>query len=487
MDTGAPDFSSYLDSDAVYPVPGEGGGWEQQPLKLSGDFYGEVDDVTRGVSMLAVPPDAEWSFSDDAPGGIDHYDKSGDAFRGIHMDVNPDEFYMQDELGMPHCLGGLPDGLDKSGLHCEETENIISAHPGVVRRFTEANRPPPTPSNPLFQFAATAIRLHSTAPFEIGNLVLEFLADRVKSSIKKVNFAKFAIKAEVFVDSSSCLLKVRVYEEVCGAFRVEFMRRAGDCLAFGEAHRMAVERLAAHLPAFPAAAGTPELPKACPLGRGLDGAGTEGLLPLLDMADDTSHPDLQAESACSLLELARDGPEARRLCNARAFDGLKKLLRSSQDRVAFPAACTVSALAQHPEAAQCFADEGIVPVIADRIRSTATSELVQQELSHALRTALTSCATALSKQVSDEIVEALADVTKDARIGGGPPERRLDGACGPPPGEAAVVQCGGLGLAAADFGAARRSQPPACPAPVQPCTPGPPGASRAPGPSRATS
>lgn len=494
MDGTAPNFSSYLDSDAVYSVPGEDAGWEQ-PLKLSGDFYGQVDDVTRGVTLAAAPSDmSSWTPYDEF-GGLDIYGRPEDVFKGIHMDIGPPELYLQEPLDMP-CLNGLPDRLDKREPAGVVSDSITDTDPGVVRRFTESDRPPMAPSSRLFQFAATTLRMRTVAPFEIGNLVLDFLTTRVKATIAKVNFAKFAIKAEVFIDSSSCLLKARSYEESQDSFCVEFQRRKGDCVAFGEVYRLAVEFLTARLPAFPAGTDVPEIPKACPPGRGLGVVHAEDVTPLLEMADDISRPDLQAESAASLSELAQRDSDAHCLCNARAFDGFKKLLQSSQDNVTFSTACTLSALAQHPEAAPCFANQGILPVIADKIRSTATSELVQRELAQALHKTLASCATELSEKVSEEIRQALADATKDVHIDNATVrsslleayallECRHPGALGPLSGEATVVQCGGTGWAAEGSQAGRQPPPPARGALVQPCTSSPPIARNGPDARRA--
>uniref|UniRef100_A0A7S4Q8W6 Uncharacterized protein n=1 Tax=Alexandrium monilatum TaxID=311494 RepID=A0A7S4Q8W6_9DINO len=486
MDGATPGFGSCLDSDAAYPVPGEDGGWGQT-LKLSGDFYGEVDDVHRGVSMPAAPPDMEWGCSD-AFGGIECYREPDDILRGIHMDVGHPELHWQDQFDMA-CLGGLPASLEKGGSASTATGGAVPVSSRVARRFAESDRPPLAPSDPLFQFAAKALRLHSTAPFEIGNILLDFLATQVKSSIIKVAFAKFAIKSEVFLDGASCLLKARAYEEAVGRFCVELQRRGGDCVTFGRVHAMAVHYLTERLPTSPLAADVPEFPKVCPPGIEIGSVDAEGATPLLDMADDSSRPDLQADSAASLLGIAQNKMDVRCLCNARAFYGLKKLLlQSEEDKIAIPTSCTLSALAQHAEATPCFANEGILPIIADKIRSTATSEIVQQELAKALHTTLASCATALSAKVSEEVLEALVDATEDAHIGSGAIrssllearsllERRHVGALGPLPGEATVVQCGGPGLAAegpCPEVCLPPSQPPAHRAsPVQPRTPSP--------------
>mmetsp|Transcript_18010 Transcript_18010/g.37498 ORF Transcript_18010/g.37498 Transcript_18010/m.37498 type:complete len:498 (+) Transcript_18010:197-1690(+) len=483
MDETTPNFSSYLDSDAVYPVPGEEEGWEQ-PLKLSGDFYCDDDDITRGVSMPAAPPDMSWT-SFDMYGDVEFYGKSEDVFKGMHMDISPPDLYLQDPLDMPHILKTLPEGLDHIGL-ADVAADSAATDPGSVRRFTETDRPPlaPSRSQPLFHFSATTLRIISTAPFEIGNLLLDFLGTQVKSLIMKVNSAKFAIKAEVFIDGASCLLKARCYEQACDAFCVEFQRRKGDCMAFGKTYQLAAEYLTMRFPSFPVTTDIPELPKVWPPRQGFDIVDAEDTAPLIDMAEDTSLPDLQAESAAALLELAQNSSQAQCLCNPRAFNGIKELLRSSQDNIKFPTACMLSALAQRPEAAPCFADQGILSLLADTIRSTATSELVQQELAQALHTTLASRATVLSEKVSEEVMGALADATKDVHIGNASVrsslleayamlERRCTGVPGQPSGEATVVQCGGTGLAAGGPKAER--QPPAlaqC-APVQPCTSSP--------------
>jgi len=506
MDEAAHGFGTFLGSDAAYPVPADEGGWDDQP-KLSGDFYGQPDDVTRGLSMaiahadfyglpddvtrgvpMAIAPADFHCLPDDvtrgvsmpcAPydmlGGLEFYGKE-DAFPGIPRDIGDPDFCYQDPLDMRQCLGGLPQGLDDNMVDGTVTDHLGSAGTvgtAVLQRFTEANRPPSVPSHTGFQLTATTLRVHSTVePFEIGNAVSDFLSTQVKSSISKVRIEKFAIKAEVFIDNASCVLKVRCYYGACAAtYFVEFQRRKGDCVAFSKAYQKAAEYLSSRLPVFPAVAAVPVLPKACPPERGLGAAYTEGIAPLLDLANDASHPTLQEEGAASLSDFAQNTQDAGLLCNESAFDGFKTRLHSTQDSIAYYTACTLSALAQRPEAASCFADHGILPIIADKIRSTATSEIVQHELAQTLNTALAACATALSETVSEEIMGALADATKDVHIGNASMHRNLQearsmlkhrhvGASGPPDGKATGVQYGGTGSAAVGSLAARHTPPP---------------------------
>jgi len=160
-------------------------------------------------------------------------------------------------------------------------------------------------------------------------------------------------------------------------------------------------------------------------------------------------PALKAEAAASLSNLASDDQEASCLCNGRAFDGFKELVQSSQDSIVYPAACTLSALAGRPEAAPHFVDQGILPVVADKIRSKSTSNIVHLELVKALST----IAAKFPEEVSNEIMESLADIPifgetltqQQVQEASSALEYRHTGAPGAPSGEAAAVQSGGAG------------------------------------------
>mmetsp|Transcript_86819 Transcript_86819/g.202048 ORF Transcript_86819/g.202048 Transcript_86819/m.202048 type:complete len:485 (+) Transcript_86819:197-1651(+) len=455
------DCGPYFNADELTrSAPGQPDqGWEE-PLNFSGDFYAPVDEVTRGVSMPTGPPNTAL-LEDLEPYGSGSDEKS----RGIFVDFDAPESCYHDALGdafeVPPCFDILPSSFDqphelrgKEAGRTTRTSQPTTCQSPVLRRFTETDRPPVMPEDPLFQLNNTTLRIHSNASFQVGNLVLDFLTNKLKSQIKKVNPQKFSVKAEIFVDGASCVLKIRTYEVKCETFLVEFQRRSGDCVAFGKAFQLAAEHLTPH---FLASSGAADLAKTPKLPRCKhDTTDAEGIEPLLDIAtaEDREHLALEEEAAAAFSELAHDSQEVPSLCNSRAFDGFKKLLCSSQENVAYPTACTLSALAQWPEAAPYFANQGILPIVAEKIRSVKTSDLVQQELAQALNKTLAVCATTLSEKVSEEIMESLSDATKSLRISNALTYQQVQeaysalkyryaGAPGTLPGKAAVVQCGG--------------------------------------------
>mmetsp|Transcript_19196 Transcript_19196/g.55746 ORF Transcript_19196/g.55746 Transcript_19196/m.55746 type:complete len:451 (+) Transcript_19196:187-1539(+) len=394
--------------DALYPVSEEMQGWGA-PLQLSGDFYHEPDDVTRGVS---IPPAAlDLPYMSNSFADLDFCcHEPADALKGLSLgsamgfDMEP--------FGTPECLGVLPGqaavGLGPGGL----------AVPAGAERFTATDHPPPAPLDELYEFAATTLRVRSASPLDIGNHLLDFLETQVTSTTMKVNRLKFTIKVNVFNDNTMCTAKIRTYREAPETFAIEFQRRKGDCVAFSKVFLQAAQYLSARLEAVPAAPvpATPGAGKAPQLQLLSDSRPEDSLDLLLDLANDDC-PPLQAEAAISLADVAQDGAGAASLCNARAFRGLKELLKSTQDDVAYPTATALSALSQRPEAMSCFAEQDILPLVIDKIRSTATSELVQRELARALNTVITGCAERLSDKVSEEIMHSLADAAKDAHFG----------------------------------------------------------------------
>merc|ERR1712176_808373 len=135
--------------------------------------------------------------------------------------------------------------------------------------------------------------------------------------------------------------------------------------------------------------------------------------PFLDMAGRVDLPELQAESAAGLAELAQDDKSATSLCTAQAFKQFKKLLQSSQMEIVYPTARVLLHLAHCPEAAKCFAEEELLLLIVDKVRAVCTSPLVRQGLAQAFNVATAHCVGALSQQASELIMDALADAMKE--------------------------------------------------------------------------
>lgn len=263
------------------------------PVQLTGDFYRESDDVTRGVTLL-----------------------SGE------------EMYFPHELSCK-CL----------------TE---SAAPSM--RFSDSVLPPAVPLAES-QMLPTSLRLTTDSAADVAESICQFLETEVASIIIKVSPQKFSVKADVFQDLNGCpahcLLKARVWR--CGTtLLVEFCRRRGDSVAFQGLFRAAVQFLLTKFesPAMPEMTNFALPPPAPETLAKLE------LLPLLDMIQGgAAQGPLQAEALAALAALAnlsQAGADA--VC--AALQELRPSLRaagaSPSSEVAFPACCLLSTLGEVP-------------------------------------------------------------------------------------------------------------------------------------------
>lgn len=365
---------------------------EPNSWRFTGDFYRETEHVTRGVT-LAQPagegPGLSSAFTDFSHGG----------------------FYDDDVKGMPMVSGSsgldLPNWLSGGKLHGDIGEKIRCLGSGPPK-FEEGDCPPSMPTDSYFKLEVTTVHVESVLAFQIGNELLEFLASKVISSVTKVNRKKFSIKADVFVESVMCTLKIRTYQQDGNKYAVEFQRRSGDCVTFNNAFQQALKFLKSR---FPIASSSEQesrpdafLMPPAPALRG-DKA---GFLPLLDMAGLVEFPGLQAECASALAQhMAQDGPLAASLCTERAFEEFKKLLQRDETDVAYPTARMLSLLVQLPEATHFFLETGLLPLIVEKVRSKTTSSLVQQELLQVLQAAMAGMPEAALNKIGSDISKIL--------------------------------------------------------------------------------
>uniref|UniRef100_A0A7S4UWC9 Uncharacterized protein n=1 Tax=Alexandrium monilatum TaxID=311494 RepID=A0A7S4UWC9_9DINO len=387
--------SSDLDPATFSPTPREVDGW-RHPTPLTGDFYREPDNVVRGLSLSQASLEAPClsPFKGFADGGF--YCEPDDILQGISISPGTQADLLRGSLDLCKVLGKAPDCPSKA-----------SCIPADNERFTEANIPPDTPSDRFFKLEATTLHLSSRAPWDIGNDLLDFLNTRVVSSITKVNRQKFTVKADVFIEASSCALKARAYREERGMYALEFQRRSGDSVAFNRLFQQAAEVLSPRFVPVKAVVEADLDMNRRELSRCSTKDHKAELTPLLDMAGLLDLPALQAESAAALADMAQDTGSALRLCTRRAFEEIKKLLQADQTDVAYPTARILLFLAQCPEAVPCFADRALLLMMLDKVRSRATSALVQQSLAQALNTVITRSAVSLSQQLLDDIMSGL--------------------------------------------------------------------------------
>merc|ERR1712176_1423358 len=93
--------------------------------------------------------------------------------------------------------------------------------------------------------------------------------------------------------------------------------------------------------------------------------------PLLDMASCIGMPELQAESAAGLADVAQDVNAAMSLCTADAFEQLKKLLQSDHMEVTYPTARTLLLL-------EATGYLELLPLIVNKVQAAWSSPMVQR-------------------------------------------------------------------------------------------------------------
>mmetsp|Transcript_111977 Transcript_111977/g.311776 ORF Transcript_111977/g.311776 Transcript_111977/m.311776 type:complete len:443 (+) Transcript_111977:90-1418(+) len=421
MSCGSSDLTPAMFSS----MPDETEGW-RNPTTFSGDFYREPDNVVRGMSLAQASLGVSGASSFKGVLGGDFYSEPDDVFRGISMRADAHAGLLRGSPGFHESLNMLPECLGKlePGLSCKAQHQSGCVFSGV-ERFTEGDVPPSVPADPFFKLEVTTIHVSSSTPWDIGNNLLDFLNTKVVSSITKVSTLKFAIKADVLAESSSCALKVRTYREERERYAVEFQRRSGDSVTFNQTFQQARKFLSPHftpvtiMPAVSRDFDHPQLKR--PVVKETEGE----ITPLLDMAGLVDLPLLQAECAVALAQVAQDTRVAASLCTSHAFEEFKKLLQTNQTEVAYPTARMLLLLAQCPEAVPRFADEALLSLLLGKVQSKTTSALVQQQLAQVLNAAITRCAAKLSRKVSDGIMSELAKAIKDIDVVDTPTSRNL--------------------------------------------------------------
>lgn len=228
---GFPDLPD-VGQDSDHAIFGGNAGSEEGWPALGGDYYREPDNIVRGVHM---------GFEDVGALALGSSKSCEDA------DIFGVGNSFEEGAESPTALSFPP--LEFTGLSEFRFlgDNAACLAAQVNERFTEADIPPPVPTDPLFRFQATTLFLSAAKPFHLGNQLLDFFSrgcDLV-ATVTKVNQKKFAIKVDVFWGNIMCSLKVRIYEDSPRqSSAVEFQRRGGDAAAFLDTYEQASEYLA---------------------------------------------------------------------------------------------------------------------------------------------------------------------------------------------------------------------------------------------------
>jgi hypothetical protein len=334
-----------LDEAAGLPMP-----------TLMGDFYRETDNVTRGLTLP-----------------VDGFDVPSDLrFGGFGF-----------EYSSPACM----DSFGGFGVPIPQQASSWDGQ----QQFVDGFLAPLAPADPFFTFATTTLVVHCDRPSALMNSLLTFLATQVVSSISKVSERKLSLKADVFIHNVMCSLKARSYQQEPGVIALEIQKRSGDSLTFAGVYNAASRYLQANnfviIRGMPEDSGGYLAPP--PLARGR--VDLQDYSPLLDMARQSSMPDLQVEAAREFASLTMDPEVADALCSEPGpLKDMTMLLAPERLDIAVPAATLFFNLAQCPRAAACF-DEGLVRKLQEKVQllspSPSTSDassLARQQLEQAL-------------------------------------------------------------------------------------------------------
>lgn len=247
---------------------------------FSGDFYFEPESVKRG---LTLPFDAVMGFSQTHTGWI---------------------------LNKSDCIGK-------------------SSSPR--NQFESSDVPPALLEEMKANLELTTVHLKECSPITVGNKLLAILREEIDAQVKKVNWERFTIGADVVLEGLACAIKARIYQQDNSTI-LEFNRRSGDTVAFHKFYRKVSGHLQGHSCDHIAwdTASPQEVSHMTPLPP------NEAIAPLLDMVAASQHVALLAEVALALSVVARDPTVAAQLRMPCALSALQQLQQVSDFSVAFP-------------------------------------------------------------------------------------------------------------------------------------------------------
>jgi hypothetical protein len=349
---------------------------------LSGDFYRESEDVTRGVSLPmggfgpgdGFPSKGGFGPVDGFSKGGDFYGQSEDVFRGLDNSQFHGLDLPSDKFGLPMGMGAdLYPPLLKGADLCPPPfmEDFPSKHSSGKSPdpcFHDNDPALPAPDDEFFQYEITTLVILCDRAGLLMNALVACLETEVQGTITKLKRAKCCIKADVFIKNVMCSIKVKGYQQELGKLALEFQRRSGDSLAFSGVYGRAAKRLQ---PQFHIIAGMPE--DRCPPGSTFcwqDPNGGMGVPPpplllpqgntvvdvnmfglQLDMAKEVNNPQSQAEAAAALATATEDPAVADAFCaDIGAIQDIASLSCSDRREVSVPLNALLSNLSRSPYA-----------------------------------------------------------------------------------------------------------------------------------------
>jgi hypothetical protein len=243
--------------------------------------------------------------------------------------------------------------------------------------FDVCDTPPSAPTGKYSGLSATVhkVKLVKDHPSRLGNSLVKFFSEYVptqsvfaellKPIPSKEHKTKYNLKLLMFVQSSWCQAKVRIYEESTDMYLIEFQRRSGDSLAFNSVYR-AAEQYLQDQPGFimegrgdkgGGRARNPLVPPSVPLPPMEDGdppwPEPECMFgPVFDLAK-SKCARYQAEGATAIAEMAKaaEGKPGQFPWTRELAEVLNELLAVQEVIVAFPTIKALHSLAKvHTEA-----------------------------------------------------------------------------------------------------------------------------------------
>jgi len=291
---------------------------------LSGDFYHQPANVTRGLT-LRDEPELLSSFCNEPD----------DVTRGLTL---PEEFDLLNSFCPSLALGKLGDDwmtfpISSNGLQAEDEDGPRTGGSSVdtSKDFEDTDVPPELKEEARLPLGANTLHLNMHSPVAAGNQLCSFFKqkDKVVAEIKKVNRKKFTVSATGIMEDLPFQVKVRIYQENSGSC-LEFQRRSGDALACMWLFRRASEYFGcSSLPSKRLHA--PALTQTTPVRP------DHAVAPLLDMVNYSEDVNELSHVASTLAAMAEDDPmvaaELRMPC---AFSAIQRLQQFSDFRVSHP-------------------------------------------------------------------------------------------------------------------------------------------------------
>lgn len=364
---------------------------------LSGDFYHEPDDVTRGLSLYSDAGDygqiddtwkhAAFGFSE-----LDEFVRHGDA----------------PLLGKAHIGDTETSWRDPANEHRRDLP---------MSRFQDCNEAPHVPVDTFFQLEQTTIVVNHVSAAQIGNCMLDFMGSEATGFITKINPVKFTIKADMALDGCFFATKVRIYRQAFGQYAIEMQRRSGDSVAFLKFYRCASQYVDSCINSDDLARTTeleaPTFEQApFPVDAGVEASAA----PLLDLAE-SCNPELQAEAVQGLSQLAKDPNMALELCSSQALMVVQTLLPIVCFRIAEPLSRLLGCLVLLHAAQHHFADQRLLQTMIDNVSAQATGKHASEQLALAVYHATSQQATQLSSEANRMLAMALT-----AKLNSGAPQ-----------------------------------------------------------------